>query len=246
MAYDGGPGAPPEPYGRSDPSYQPAPRRRRLWMWLGIGGGSVFVALIVLIGFLAATKTASSSPPASKPSAHASASSALGPLACVTAVAPAGGSGPWKLVTPRALCGLPQQNSAQAQQTGQALASEDNTLIGLNNAGSVTSTITMDYQSPQGIPNFYRSVTFVGFEGRFQPAAAASAIQESGYTYHSMPPGPHGGAMACADIYGSEDCVWATSTTACEFQIMDTTRELLGANFAANAVRIRDALEVPG
>ena len=57
---------------------------------------------------------------------------------------------------------------------------------------------------------------------------------------------PHGGAMGCANEEGTETCVWATHTTLCSVQIIDTTGELLGSNIAVNAVRIRDALEAPG
>jgi hypothetical protein len=233
--YDGGPAAP--------------ARRRRLCTWLRIGTGSVLVAFVVVACSPAARQPASlhpSSPSASKPPASTTlAKSALGPSACVAAGRPAGGSGPWTLVAPRTLCGLPPDNSAQYDQGGQALASEYKILLSMDGGGSAKSTVTLEYQSPP-IPNFGRSINLVGFEGKFQPAAAVSVIEEGGYSYSNLPPGPHGGALACANVEGTENCVWATSTTLCSINIIDTTGELLGANIGVNAVRIRDALEAPG
>jgi hypothetical protein len=51
--------------------------------------------------------------------------------------------------------------------------------------------------------------------------------------------------MACSGENDAGDCVWATSTTVAEITITDSTRDLLGANIGANAVRIRDVLEAP-
>lgn len=226
-------------------------RRRRLWKRLAIVTGSVLVASVVVA--CSASPGSSSHPSASKPSLSppsvgASSSSGglsattLGPSACVIATQATAGSGSWKLVTPATLCGLPEQTSAQYQQSGQSLATLDKDLIGMDDAGSVTSTITAAYQSPQ-TPNFYRAVTFVGFDGTFQPAAALSAMEQPGETYTSEPPGPHGGRLVCSSENDGGDCVWATSTTVAEITISDSTRELLGANIGANAVRIRDALE---
>lgn len=238
----------------------PAPpaRRRRTWTRLGTAAGSALVAIVVAACSSAGSKPAAPHPSASKPSPSAAASSAgppstsapvtgsaLGPSACVTAGRPAGGTGPWKIVSPQALCGLPLFDSAQYKQSGQTVASLDKIIINMDDVGSVTSTVTLTYQAPQ-TPNFYRSVAFVGFEGSFRPAAAVSAMEQPGYTYTREPPGPHGGVLACAHVSGPWDCLWATSTTVCDIQIIDTTGELLGANIGVNAVRIRDALEAPG
>jgi hypothetical protein len=234
MAHDGGPDAPP---------------RRRRRMWLGIGTGVVLVAVVACSP--AAKDSASPSPSASRPSASKSsagqslAKSAMGPSACITAGRPAGGSGPWKFVSPPMLCGLPLDNSGQSQQLGQTVAGENKMIINLAGVGSVTSSTTAEYQSPQ-TPNFYRSVNVVGLTGTFRPAAAISAVEGTSYTFQKVPPGPHGGAMGCANEEGTWTCVWATHTTLCTIQIIDTTGELLGANIGVNAVRIRDALEAPG
>jgi len=241
MACDGGPGA--------------GPRRRRIWAWLGITVGSVLVATAVVACSSAgqpssSRPSASTPPPSAKPTDTAPSTtapvtgSALGPSACVTAGQPAGGSGPWKLISPRTLCGLPLFDSAQYAQSGQSLASMDKMLFGMDNVGPVTATVTLTYQSPK-TPNFYRSVAFVGFEGRFRPAAAINAMELPSYTYTSEPPGPHGGMLACGRTEDAWDCVWATPSTVCDIEILDTTGELIGANIGVNAVRIRDALEAP-
>ena len=241
MAHDGGPGTP--------------PRRRRPWTCLGIAVCSVLVATAVAACSSAgqpssSRPSASTPPPSAEPTDTASSTtapvtgSALGPSACVTAGQPAGGSGPWKILSLPALCGLPLFDSAQYVQSGQSVASMDKMLFSLNNVGPVTATVTLTYQSPK-TPNFYRSVAFVGFEGTFRPAAALSQMEQSGYTYTSEPPGPHGGMLACGKTAGAWDCVWATHSTVCDIEILDTTGELIGANIGVNAVRIRDALEAP-
>jgi hypothetical protein len=226
-----------------------APARRRLpWARLGTAIGSVLLAMVVAACSSAASKPTSPHPSPSKPSQSASgglSASAMGPSACVTSSRSTANSGPWTLVAPRTVCGLPLDDSADYQQSGQVLAGEFKLLLTMDGGGSPKSTVTLEYQSPQ-TPNFYRSINIVGFEGRFQPAAAVSVIEEQGYTYTNLPPGPHGGALACANTEGSENCVWATSTTLCSVDIIDISRELLGASIAANAVRLRDAVEVPG
>jgi hypothetical protein len=120
----------------------------------------------------------------------------------------------------------------------------DKILFSMNNVGPVKATVTLTYQSPR-TPNFYRSVAFVGFEGTFRPATALSSLEQPGYTYTREPPGPHGGMLACGKTSGPWDCVWATPTTVCDIEVLDTTGELIGTNIAVNAVRIRDALEAP-
>jgi hypothetical protein len=234
MAYDGGPDAP--------------PGRRRVWARLGIGTGCVLVAVTIAAcssaGSHAASGPSASSPPSPRPLATPSSSSSEGPLACVTAGKPAQGSGPWKLVAPATLCGLPEQTTGQYVQSGQSLAGLDKEVLKIDNAGPVTSEFSAAYQSPP-TPNFDRSVTVVGFVGTFKAAAALNALELPGQTYTSVPPGPHGGTMACSGENDGGNCVWVTPTTVCEITISDSTRQLLDANIAANAVRIRDALEAP-
>jgi hypothetical protein len=251
MAHDGGPDGPPQPHGRCSPDYQRGQRRCRLWQRLGIVTGSALAACAVVACSSASSShpsaTTTTPPPSARslgPAPTPSAVSAAGPSACVTTGRVTGGSGPWKLVAPSTLCHLPLENSAQYQQSGQSLAQLTKISLNLANAGPVTSTIAVTYGNSEATSQ-YRSVYAVGFVGRFRPAAALGAVEEPGYSYATVPPGPHGGTLACADVEGSENCVWATPTTVCAITILDLSGELTGANSAANAVRIRDVLEVP-
>jgi hypothetical protein len=115
--------------------------------------------------------------------------------------------------------------------------------------GSYTSAFGTSYQIPR-TPNVGRYVDVVGFTGTFSPQVAVSELAQLNDTFvtgafKSVPPGPHGGLMECASEYGNEECIFGTSTTLGQFLISDTLNELTGANTAANAIRIRDALEVP-
>lgn len=248
MAHHGGPDGPPQPHGSGGLGCQSRPRRRGLWKRLGIVTVGVCAAFVVV----ACSSASSSHPSATKPPPSPrspsavptpSAVSAGGASSCVTTGRVTGGSGPWKLAAAPTLCQLPADNSSQYQQTGQSLAQLTKISLNLADAGPVTSTMTVAYQGSQAAHD--RSVTVVGFDGRFRPAAALGAVEEPGYAYTKVPPGPHGGTLACANVEGSENCVWATPTTVCEITILDPTGELIGANIAANAVRIRDVLEVP-
>jgi hypothetical protein len=115
--------------------------------------------------------------------------------------------------------------------------------------GKETSDVSQGYQIAHNTSGVYRSISFTGLEGTFNPQAAASAVETSigsGYTFNSFAPGPHGGVMACGLVSSnSENCVWATPTTLCLIMIIDTTQQLIGPSIDANAVRIRDVLEVP-
>ena len=216
-------------------------------MWLGIGSGAL-AAVVVL--------TACTSP-ASKPSPGPSAGSVvqpnpLGASACDTASQAASQASKWKLLSPGTLCGLPQNNTSAQASSGQEMVSAiegDLTNISGQTYGTETSDVSQGYQIGRNAAGVYRSIDFTGLEGTFSPQAAASAVETSlasNYTFTSVPPGPHGGVMACGPVSSeSANCVWATPTTLCLIMIIDTTQQLIGPNVAANAVRIRDVLEVP-
>jgi hypothetical protein len=229
-----------------------------------IGGAVAAAAAIVLVVVAiapghsprpASSPGASKTPVASKdPPASAPASNDTGPAACVAASQPSGAASSWKLVSPGTLCGLPQNNTPEELSAGQEMVSAvegDLTNFNGQTFGQETSDVAVGYQIQRNTVDIYRSVSFTGLEGRFRPRAAASAVESSldfgqHYTFKSVPPGPHGGVMACGGEFpDSEDCVWATPTTLCVIMIIDTTEQLVGSNTAANAVRIRDVLEVP-
>ena len=106
------------------------------------------------------------------------------------------------------------------------------------------------YETPSHL-GVYRFIIYQGFTGTFNQAAAVSALANQnenpdipGNVFHSVPAGPHGGVMECAPSYSAEDCVFATPTTLGYFEIDDTSNELTGTHTDANAIRIRDAVEV--
>ena len=189
------------------------------------------------------------------PSASTSPPNPLGPSACVTASQAASHGTKWKLLSPRTLCGLPQNNSPAEQSSSQQMASVMKELLtnftgNGPDYGKETADVSQGYQIARNTSGVYRSISFTGLEGTFNPQAAASAVETSlgsGYTFDSVDPGPHGGVMACGSVSSnSENCVWATPTTLCLIMIIDTTQQLIGPSVDANAVRIRDVLEVPG
>lgn len=226
----------PVPGNHRTPSFPGRPRRR-LWLAVAIA--------MVLAGTSAGCGSGSGSSAGPPPSP-------TGPKACVLPGATASTSSHWKIVLPRTLCGLPQDNTAEMLSAGQDMVSVLQSVLSTSglggpSAGNATSSHAQAYQlSHAGI---YRSITFVGLGGRFSPAAAVAALSSSlqdSAPFRSVPPGPHGGAMECALMSGTLwECVWATTSTVGEFQIIDTTNELTGSHLAANAVRIREAVEVP-
>lgn len=157
-------------------------------------------------------------------------------------------------MAPRTLCGQPQNTSPQ----GTAAAQEDlkasellfslGSVTGQPSPGTETSAWSVDYETAHSGLGYDRFINVVAFNGRFNPQQAVSQLAQldnNDYPFRAVPPGPHGGLMECAPSYGAEQCVFATSTTLGNFTFQDTLHELTGANSAVNAIRIRDALEVP-
>jgi len=200
-----------------------------------------------------ASCTSGSSP--KPPSASTPPPNPLGPSACATASQAPSHAGKWKLLAPHTLCGLPQNNSPAEQSSSQQMASVIRELLTNFSGngpdyGKATSDVSLGYQIGHNTAGVYRSISFTGLQGTFNAQAAASAVETSlgsGYTFNSVPPGPHGGVMACGVAASdNENCVWATPTTLCLIMIIDTTQQLIGPSIDANAVRIRDVTEVPG
>jgi hypothetical protein len=181
--------------------------------------------------------------------------SALGPSACVTS-GHSSSTGPWKLTEPQTLCELHQDNSPTAQSAAQELLSSTMEVFNPGSAypnfGSETSDFAVSYETPLHISGL-RYVNIEGFNGTFNPTTAVSVLAQinqnpdlNGDLFHSVPAGPHGGGMECVQLSGfTSQCVFATTTTLGEFQFEDSLKQLTGANTDANAIRIRDAIEVP-
>jgi hypothetical protein len=216
-------------------------------LWFGIGGGVVVLVIIIVVVVAATGKPAldTGGLPAS----------ALGPSACVTSGQSGGSTGPWKLVEPQTMCELHQDNTPTAQEAAQALLNSTLEVFNPGSAypdfGSETSDFAVSYETPLHI-SALRYVDVEGFNGTFTPATALSVLTQinenpdlKGDVFHSVPAGPHGGGMDCVQLsVFTEQCVFATTTTLGEFQFEDSLKQLTGANADANAIRIRDALEV--
>jgi hypothetical protein len=192
-----------------------------------------------------AGETASSTPARDNPA------SPLGPSACVT-TGSSSGSGAWRVTEPRTLCGDPIDTSAEGQEISQEnlkLTEIDfSPLVETSNIGSYTSGFSTSYILPDGL-GMSRSVDVTALNGHFNTQAAVKTVEEyiaePGEVFHTMPPGPHGGILQCAQPYTySADCVFGTDTTIVDITVLDSSEELIGANSGATAVEIRDALEV--
>jgi hypothetical protein len=230
-------------------------RGKRARIWPGVRGGIAVTGVVVVMVALVGCGGSGGSPhgqnsPGSSPSNGASTASA-----CVLSGGSAAGSGPWKVVEPRTLCGLPVDNSPVSTEAEQQSLTATELVFspvgGQANPGTETSAFSVGYQIPSSA-NFDRFINVVAFNGTFNMQAAVSALAQldtnpdiPGNVFKSVPPGPHGGLMECAPSYSAEECVFGTSTTLGQFEIDDTLHELTGASTATNAVRIRDALEVP-
>jgi hypothetical protein len=227
-------------------------------MWLGIGGGVVVIVVIVIVvGLVAVGKpsTSSGSGSGGTSTSGGQANAAGGPNACALPGNPAGGTGPWKLVEPKTLCDLPldtlPQDVAAAQESVNSTELVFDPIGGQANPGTYTTAFGVEYQIPSSA-NFERFINVVGFTGTFNTQAAVSELEQldenpdiPGNVFKSVPPGPHGGLMGCEPVYSAEECVFGTSTTLGQFTFEDSLNELAGAHSAANAIKIRDALEVP-
>jgi hypothetical protein len=233
---------------------QPPPphwRRRQPRVWPAVRGGVVAGIVMVLVAGLAACGSSNTTHGRSSPGPSASgaqSNSVSGPSACITKNQPAAGSGPWKVVQLKTLCGLPVDTSpAATEATQESLTSTKlvfSPVDGQANPGTETSGFAVNYQIPSSY-DFERFINVVAFNGTFNQQAAMSELaQLDGGSFHSVPPGPHGGLMQCKPSYNNEECIFGTSTTLGDFTIADTRNELIGANTPVNAIRIRDALEV--
>jgi hypothetical protein len=176
---------------------------------------------------------------------------ALGPSACITA-SNASGTGAWKMVQPRTLCGQPLDTTAQRravdQESLQVAELTFNPLVETTNLGNYTSGFAAGYELPAGL-GVSRFVNIVAFNGHFNAVAMVNAMVSQsaapGEVFRTMPAGPHGGILQCA-ISGpySADCVFGTATTIAYVTIEDTKKELVGAQAGATAIDIRNAVEV--
>lgn len=257
------------PYG--GPGSFPPPQRGQGRIWLiGVGIGLVATLLIVI---LAVALHSGSSSPGSGPAALHPTTGASQPPAPSPAPTPAGGtpgavpagvisgssglsasacpqtsSGPWKLVQPPAVCGLPM--GQDLFDTARLDLDGAETQFSLGNFGSYSSTVSFAAQpSGSSAGSVYASIQVYGFTGRITDTGAAFRALEAGTgeKFYDVPPGPHGGSMQCAQEadYQIQECVFATSTTLGDIQFSFGDLKIpAGISADASAIAVRNAVEV--
>jgi hypothetical protein len=95
-------------------------------------------------------------------------------------------------------------------------------------------------------------MTFIGYEGTFNPAKVLSNLASLGSSGKQYPAGPHGGDLACATAPGTPSgtvCLWTTTTTLAvtEFFAADDSPEVVAdqSKAAADTLKLRNSVEVP-
>jgi hypothetical protein len=254
--------------------YQPTPRGSgRVWL-VGIGVGVLVVILIVVLVVVVkpgSSSSGSGSPRAgasatlpgsapsggSQPSATPSGSPGSVPAGVISgnsglsgSSCPGSSSGPWKMIQPNSVCGVPlstdQALNSIAQDEMKGAEIEFDFPGGF---GSYTSGIAFQSMPPDNSNSPYLGIQVYGFNGTFTNLTAAVKAMESvsSETFYDVPAGPHGGVMQCGldttdDI---QECVFATPTTLGDIQF--TFQNLTippGISADASAIDVRNAVEV--
>jgi len=128
----------------------------------------------------------------------------------------------------------PSAAQIKAQSAGQPGAS----VVGIYTLGTATTISSSDF----------RGILFVGFNGKFNPAAVIKVVQSKLVSSRVVSAGPHGGDMVCGynTSTGSDasECVWVTPTTLGEVQFLQAATPSKYAGAAALALDVRNAVEV--
>jgi hypothetical protein len=221
----------------------------RLPLWLGVV--MAVTMMVTACSSAVSQKQSKADESASSTPTRENTPSPLGPSACLT-TSSSGGSGAWKAVEPRTLCGQVMDTSAQGLEIDQeALKTTElifSPLVETTNIGTYTSGYSASYELPPGL-GVTRFVNIEALNGHFNAAASVQMMTTFPITpsevFHTLPPGPHGGSLQCA-VEGSfsSECIFGTATTITEIEIEDTSEELVGVHAGATAVEIRNAVEV--
>jgi hypothetical protein len=126
-----------------------------------------------------------------------------------------------------------------AQITAKAAGQPGASVAGIYTLGTVPTISSSDF----------RGILFVGFNGKFDPAAVIKLAQSELVSSRVVSAGPHGGDMVCGynTSNGGKDaseCVWATPTTVGEVQFLQAATPSKYAGAAALALDVRNAVEV--
>jgi hypothetical protein len=254
------------PYGQYGPvplpAYLPPQRRggKTGWLIAGVTAAALIISVVMVV-------TLSPGPKAGTPGSGASANAAptngrhaatepadlvSGKSGLTASACPGPGSGPFKLVQPAAVCGIPiSQNAdfnqiAQTELQGAELAFSDPGGFGNYTNGLAFQAMYPNFNSPGP----YLSIQVFGFNGTFtNVSAAVKAIESDDFeTFYTVPAGPHGGVMQCAEDTTDEtqECVFGTSTTLGDIQFAFQNLSIpAGISADASAISVRDAIEAP-
>jgi hypothetical protein len=126
-----------------------------------------------------------------------------------------------------------------AQITAKGAGQPGASVVGIYTLGTVTTISSSDF----------RGILFVGFNGKFDPAAVIKVAQSELVSSRVVSAGPHGGDMVCGYNNTStgkdaSECVWVTPTTLGEVQFLQAATPSKYAGAAALALNVRNAVEV--
>ena len=213
---------------------------------LGVADGLVVAvgAVIVLThrksGTPTATGTTTAPTAATRPSATPSVSN--------TAAAGQPGAQPagYTLATPATAGGYPKL--AQAPAADSSTASQTALTIYRKatntSSGKLPSDVTAAYQLSGG-----QVMTFVGYQGSFDPAKVIANLATLGTNGQQYDPGPHGGKLVCATAPGTPAgtvCVWVTPKTLGVTEFFSSVGPevvTIQSKAATDTVRLREGVE---
>jgi len=224
------------------------PRRGRTIAVIAVGlvvALGIAAAVIVLThrksGTPTATGTTTAPTAATRPSATPSVSN--------TAAAGQRGAQPagYTLATPATAGGYPKL--AQAPAADSSTASQTALTIYRKatntSSGKLPSDVTAAYQLSGG-----QVMTFVGYQGSFDPAKVIANLATLGTNGQQYDPGPHGGKLVCATAPGTPAgtvCVWVTPKTLGVTEFFSSVGPevvTIQSKAATDTVRLREGVEV--
>ena len=224
------------------------PRRGRTIAVIAVGlvvalgiAAAVFLLTHRKSGTPTATGTTAAPTAATRPSATPSASNTA--AASQPAAQPAG----YTLATPAMAGGyakLAQAPAAFSSTAGQTALTIFRKATNTS-SGKFPSDVTAAYQLSGG-----QVMTFVGYQGSFDPAKVIANLATLGTNGQPYDPGPHGGKLVCATAPGTPPgtvCVWVTPTTLCVTEFFSAVAPevvTIQSKAATDTVRLREGVEV--
>jgi hypothetical protein len=214
----------------------------------------IVVAVVVVIGigvgaYMLLHRGNSTAPPSTSGTTTTATTPTSSPQATHSAAPPAKTVG-YTLTTPAtaggysALSKIPTAIMNTASTTAAAMSGP-----ALSNGGGKIAGkgVAAAYQLSSG-----QVMTFIGYEGTFNPAKVLSNLASLGTSGKQYPAGPHGGDLACATAPGTPGgtvCIWTTTTTfaVTQFFASDGSPEVVTdqSKAAADTLKLRNSVEVP-